>query len=300
MEIVVHADFVEDLRAELLARLAGGGYAVPPEVERDAMCTCEHYFNVRMRLLPSRRWKVRRSRELARKVLPEHLGRVVDAIEWRARNGESLRPFHHKPLADSGFNDALLNDWGIHHLHLGSPLPVQLPWTIRSKELLFVHATSEGELLLVDVRDHGSFVDNELLGIIRSNWPRAISDDEAVGATVDEGDAPPPEMRKALRKLGFTLLTRLADGTVYTPPGGGYMFNGLSSRVRMQADRTMERAHETEKRAREKAPLLANLVRKRAGVRLRELHLNLRLGAGHQPWNVIETQSKIVFPVGEG
>ena len=51
---------------------------------------------------------------------PEHIDALAQ-IERKIRIGENIGPYlSRKPFNKIGYNDALLNDWGIQHLHLGT------------------------------------------------------------------------------------------------------------------------------------------------------------------------------------
>lgn len=46
--------------------------------------------------------------------------------------------------------------------------------------------------------------------------------------------------RRQARKVGLTAAVQLNDGTVYHPPGGGYMSDGTAAIALFQADKTLE------------------------------------------------------------
>jgi len=47
---------------------------------------------------------------------------AFEIIKEKAKKGENLQPYLHRLLNKAEYNDDLLNDWGIHHLHLGVTL----------------------------------------------------------------------------------------------------------------------------------------------------------------------------------
>ena len=73
---------------------------------------------------------------------PEHVDALAQ-IERKIRNGESIVPYLSRRVLDVSYNDALLNDWGIQHLHLGTSMsnkPKHRGLLIEdTKELLYVY-----------------------------------------------------------------------------------------------------------------------------------------------------------------
>ncbi len=81
-------------------------------------------------------------------------------LSQRAKNGFIKKnPFSNELLARRDL-DMLLNDWGIHHLHLSNG----------SKELLFSIFT-ETDCYILDIGMHDRFADKKLVEIGVKNWP---------------------------------------------------------------------------------------------------------------------------------
>lgn len=300
MTTTIEADFREDARAHLLAELDAARFDVPSDVVADVEDVARFYFNIRWKMLSPRRRRVHRSRQLvarARTLAPA-TRQVVNAIERKSVAGEPLAPFLSERLTRMpDYDDPLLNEWGIHHLHLGGSQPRANGYVPRSGELLFVYAKAD-DLYLLDVCNHQSFLDDELVDVIHTNWQHVIEPFRAVGFTVDkEDDAATPEMRRMARRSGLSMLTRVADGTVYVAPGGGYMSNRLSARVLRQSDSFLEFIEGVEASCRTRAPELAGAISSKRGAPLLALHLNLRFDDGPSRMSVIETQTRHVFPV---
>lgn len=85
-------------------------------------------------------------------------------------------PYQHcptlKPIYGRRDYDLLLNDWGIHHLHLGhEPAPRKRGFLTRGSSLLF-GIFRHDEAYLIDIKGHGDFENEELAEITIANWPQ--------------------------------------------------------------------------------------------------------------------------------
>jgi len=93
------------------------GYVVNPNLSnRDISIT---YFNLQRRRIASAPRKVVLSAEFS---CPSTHIAGLELIKTKAANGEDLVPHQSTRLNDPSFDDALLNDWDIHHLHLGTTI----------------------------------------------------------------------------------------------------------------------------------------------------------------------------------
>lgn len=162
----------------------------------------------------------------------EHL-RGLAEVERKVTAGENLKPHLSKLLHEPSFNDPLLNDWSIHHLHLGTALGKD-GFVDRTGPVLFARF-DESAGYFIDVLSHGSWTMQRLVKSLHDNWPDSIQKFRLSGATglatpISDNDV------KVLRKKNANTMIDLGDGIVYLPIGGGYASSGLSSAVVMQAD----------------------------------------------------------------
>lgn len=143
------------------------------------------------------------------------------ALQVEVEQGDSLYP-RMTDQVTRHWNDDLLNDWGIHHFHLGTELR-RKGFYGRTKNVALAMVEPH-EVLLIDVLPHGSdypdtWTEDGLLRIVRQNWPAVMTRYRVPGAS----NLWPPlsaENRRKLRAAGISLMVEL-DGVVYTPPGGG-------------------------------------------------------------------------------
>jgi hypothetical protein len=246
--------FHDDARAWLAAELAEIDADVPaPDDPFKLACL---YFNAALRtIFPARRTvhtsAVLRAK-LASPTVDPTIVTAVREIVRRSQAGENLRPFQSTTVADARFQDQLLNDWGIQHLHVGAlhePRKVRRARMAKAgrrghfiggrNELLFAYV-ERADLYLIDLLDHGAFAEKGLLETMHREWPGVISRHVGrglQGAPLIDGrrEDVPAAKRKALRgKLNF--MTTMDDGTVYLSPGGGFSATGMNMKVVMAAD----------------------------------------------------------------
>lgn len=296
--LLVHANFLDDLRQILTERMRVNGIKMPPDANAGAVLV--EYLNSQGRLIEMRSRQVFWSRELLARKLPPNVSLAVRAIEQASAGGSNLNPYLSMRV-QKVYNDMLLNDWGINHLHLGLPGAGPPPFVGRTGTLLYVYVAEE-TLYFVDVRSHESFDDQVLIEIVHNNWPHLLAKSRAVD--VPGGHPLSREQRARLRgkvrgrrRGAVNALTQMADGTVYFPHGGGYVMKGLSLAVRVDADVRHDRICRHERWCKNNGDVLAAAIFERTERSLAELRLSLRLDDGDLL--VVETQSGVQFKIND-
>lgn len=289
---VVEADFLRDLRDLCVGTLTESGYVVPDGTNTHEACVL--YQNVRRRLIQPGHRRVVRSRELVARDLPAAEREGVERLAGVAAEGGDLSPFLSRKLVKSRFNDWLLNDWGIHHLHLGTLDGGKNGFSVGTESLLFVVVRKDA-LYLLDVLDHKSFSDARLVEIVHTNWPDLIAQFRVPWAKGVE-TAVTDEERARLRAVGIQPPLQLADGTVYGPMGGGYATSGLSIQVLRQADNMIEETRRLQVAVESAADWYANVVLEQKGMTLPKLRFRLA-GRNEKGFQILEEQSKCLFTV---
>lgn len=308
----VHANFLDDVRERLLGELRRAGYTIPKAWPRkrvkgappgasfdssSAEDVAILYFNVRHRAIDPTVRPVFHSREFKNEqgTYSQQTQLALLEIQRRSLAGESLLPFHHRALTEHPeYHDGLLNEWGVHHLHLGGIVPEHDGYTPRSSAVLCVVARSDA-LYFVRVHTHRAWSDYVLVEIVHENWPHLLEDDRAVGVSTRGEDALTPAEHQRMRDAGFTMLTTMKDGTVYVPPGGGYSMSGHSSAVVRRADRLLGRVRELQRHVEEHADEYASEIRKLRRNDVTELHFELELE--NEGMVIVETEMLVRFPI---
>jgi hypothetical protein len=138
----------------------------------------------------------------------------------------------------------LLNNWGVHHLHISSTVEADGFVERRPKEpLLFVSFTADAAYL-IDLMKHGDWCRDHVLEVLASEWPRA-------GVIYEvKGVAPPPpitEQQRANLRGNHYNAAFSSGGRTFMPRGfmsasGTTMEAWLYARYLLQRIREVETA----------------------------------------------------------
>ena len=181
--------------------------------------------------------KVQTSETLEKKLPNSRFNEAVIGIVSDIEKGADLRPYQSKGI-DKGIArpkshpprrsdlDMMLNDWQIHHLHLGQGCK-RKGFVGRTKELLFVFFDSD-TAYLIDIGIHGDWAKSELLKILMDELPEANAVIQlpmaASASDWAEGE------RKSLRSIGMSSFV-IVDDRVIMPVEGGIVTSGDSLKV---------------------------------------------------------------------
>ncbi len=237
------ASIFEDLRGRVVARLETARLSVPAEARTDVRGAVVAYLRVLHRSITPRARRVHRSAELrARELVIDPrmygaLGAVLDEIVAGADINQRLTRRHFK----AGFNDRLLNDLGVCHLHLGP--------RDGGRDITRTHVMSGGldQLLWAVVRNedvyclellpHAAFESFDFARVLYDNW-RFLLGPPLEGCSVDDDDALSVPMRSQLRRVG--LFSGIAiRGELFMP--GGFVKDGTSFDVVRPANGSLNR-----------------------------------------------------------
>jgi hypothetical protein len=253
----IEADFLRDWYELQRKTLEVLGYTLPPDATNEQVSFA--FFNVEKRRIEP---KPRRVLEASSFVCPQEHQLGYSALRLKIERGEDLRPYLSKGLLKADYDDMLLNDWGIYHLHLGQgPDSKDQSFVARTKEVLFAFFLEDTALVLC-LHPHGRGVPppwekNELISLLRSNWPDVLEKHLLRGMTGAD-DMLPEETRRKARQRGVGTFLEYGDGQVYAPPGGGYSTGGIATSVVVNSDRCAGIVADCEKAFREQIGELAS------------------------------------------
>lgn len=279
MIVTVNAEFHHDVRRHLLLMMSQAGIPVPPEIAGDPFKVCVAYWNVRLKIIDPRPRRIHHSKELLGRALPERIRVGLHVLELRCASGTEI----HLHLSDRAqrthTHDWLLNQWGIHHLHV---IPGGGP------ELLFVIVEPD-DIRFVDIADHTAFTSLRLPEIVLKNWPQHLAPWRMSRVQrIRTPQLTSDEIRVALR-AGVQPIVTLSDGYSYGPSGGGVTTaGGSSARAVDRACEVLNRATRLMREVERNAEEIANAM----GV----AELNLRYDLAND--RIVETSSGHVIPVG--
>ncbi|MDD4323968.1 MAG: hypothetical protein PHR37_03925 [Eubacteriales bacterium] len=218
LKIDLYSDWVEYLKIQLIHL----GYDNCLVKNGDDYCF--RYFNALLRLVDPVPRKVLIPTEFScQEENIMALGIIKDKIE----RGLDITPYLSKNIRKPDYHDELLNDWGIHHLHLGHERE-DSGFIERTRNLLFVRF-DERHAYFLNVMPHGYWAKKELVEIIHKNWPYLIKRFKINNVQIEE-DMSEEDVKK-MRKAGANTLFITEDGTIYFPIGGGYATSGINMNV---------------------------------------------------------------------
>jgi hypothetical protein len=219
-----------DYIALLRNNLNSSGFVVTGKISDENIFIS--FFNWQKRKIQAVRRKIYKSREFnCPAQFSNALKNIIDCIT----TGGDITPYLSKCLRRLDYSDPMLNDWGVHHLHLGDNIDV-IGFIERTGPLLFVKFTADSAYL-VNIYSHNAWAKLDIVEIIHSNWPEIIAPYK-VENVIDLAFTPNDENVKALRKTNINTMLQLKDGTVYAPIGRGYMSNGTATDVMQELTNT--------------------------------------------------------------
>lgn len=250
-------DLDADIRDLVLRELPSSSADFPA---LEAMATANlliEYLTWRHRIVSPRRRAVHRSTALHRylrraaarqrvQVVERVLGEISDGVDLTPRLSRQVREGYKPPRTGRARydQDRMLNDWGVHHLHLGdrgSPGT----FSTRTGDVLYV-AFTPTDAYAVGVFTHSDWVNDAVLKIIAQDWPdRGIIFGASGGMRL--ANKPNEAERKALRAGNVTVLFEYR-GRVFMPrwgitTAGTASSATMTSNAVMHAIRHFEEAH---------------------------------------------------------
>jgi hypothetical protein len=245
-------DFQSDWRARLSQKLADLGY--PNTGLDDEWTLFNKIANIERRNVAAKPRTLFVSKELA---CPVDLQSGLEELKRKVQAGEDLRPHLSTGILRIEEEDLLLNDWGIHHFHLGTGPHRSLPdFNERTGPVLFARVTQDA-FYMINVLGHGSWTDTDLIEILHRNWPASIIKFKAngvVGVAWPNNQKPTAQERQRMRKAGINVFIELADGTVYNPLALGLTSAGTNVAVTMQFNAYRRAMKELSKQVLDKMP----------------------------------------------
>lgn len=172
----------------------------------------------------------------------DHLADWVD-IQGAVAAGQDLHLYLSKLVDNAESTDALLNDWGVYHLHFCARPK-------RSGPLLFARITTRA-FYLIGVFGHGEWYENEIVETIHRNWPESVSRWRMMGVS---GSVLTTEQRRALRRNNLNAFFLTSDGVTYGPLGGGTTASGHNIFSVIEMDKEHDRLEQVEELLREALP----------------------------------------------
>lgn len=216
-------NFKEDLRLIILQELNGVGYSPKNKELRNAL---RILLNIRDKTISMSKRKVYISKELQSKELEEPYAESLKVIQKKFEKGQNINPYLSKCIMAVEKSDALLYDWGIHHLHLNLKFD-ENDFIERSDYLLFF-MLKDSEVFFIDVTPHKmknntTFVQHHLVHLLWDNWDYLLTPYRLEGV-LGTAEGWKDEQYKKLRKSNSNGLIEYR-GNVFSGAGGGLLCN---------------------------------------------------------------------------
>lgn len=272
MEYEIKMDFYGDWISFLKNQLQNAGYKINTNASQEDISI--QYFN----LLKRRVTPVLRSVLISNEFkCPSKCKAGLEIVKEKIEKGQDITPFLSTGLKKMEYDDGLLNDWGIHHLHLGTTMRND-GFVQRTGPVLFVRFDEE-YAYFINVMDHGRghepWFKQELVRIIHRNWPKSIEQfrlKEVLGLSN-------PITDKDIKTLRGHTLTFIEPekGVVYMPPGMGCATSGTSIEVVMVSDDYAIRMRNYEEVIRENIDEIVGDIKKHGINPKQELSFSLKI-----------------------
>ncbi|CAM5734346.1 hypothetical protein SAFG77S_11611 [Streptomyces afghaniensis] len=226
MKYEIKMDFYQDWISHLRKVLEKAGYSPATNQEEVSM----QYFNLLRRLIPAVPRKVRMAKEFT---CPPELRSGLCLVTEKIEQGKDLRSHLSRNIIDLDYDDDLLNDWDIYHLHLGTSIDDD-GFVKRTGPVLFVRFDGEFAYF-INVMGHGSWTNQDMIRIIHRNWPESIERFRIKGVLGLNNSLTNQDIKK-LRKAHVVSFIEPEPGVVYGPPGMGLTTSGIGLGVVRASD----------------------------------------------------------------
>ncbi|ELV7518313.1 hypothetical protein QMU85_003357 [Photobacterium damselae] len=163
---------------------------------------------------------------------PQNLETGWERLKHLIELGQDLTPNLSKLINNLNNKDSMLNDWGVHHFHLGETM--EGDFIQRTGPLLFALLV-DNKFYAIGIFEHGSWADQDIVEIIHRNWSSVIEKYQIKGVV---SSTPLTEQERLnLRKVNGNSFVTVQDGTTYAPIGGGVVSAGFNVQAVMSIDR---------------------------------------------------------------
>ena len=252
-DVAIELDIIGDYALFLRYFLVHGIGFTQAEVDKlsDDESVMLTYFRIQRRLVAPDPRTIHKAHDFS---CPPQYADALQEIERKIAIGESINHYLSRKLARSGFNDLLLNDWGIHHLHLGTkiiPAGEKNEGFIEgTKALLYVYFDANCAYFVKILETH-DFAAQILLQTMHDNWPHVLA---AYHNSHITGDRITDKEIKELRRKQINFCIALDDGTAYISIGGGITASGDNAEDVFRLNKLHHWAAEESKRVRAYVP----------------------------------------------
>lgn len=284
VELKFDKDFVEYIISEL------GKHNINVDNVNDHEKIKIKYFNFTKRLVPSIPRQVLKSNVFT---CPPELQSGLQLLENKITSGDNLFPNLSKQIINLDYNDSLLNDWGIHHLHLGASIESD-GFIQRTGPVLFARFDNT-KAYFINVMPHGSWTNQQIIKVLHNNWASSI-EGYRIKDVVGLDHIPTDDDVKKGRKFGVNILLEIEPGVVYAPIGGGYTTGKTGIDVMMRKIETNRLINQLEKHVKENSEKYGQQLKEQFGYMGTQLDFKLLIQNGE--YFAVEQNTNASFNLG--
>lgn len=225
--MAVEMNFIEDFAIIAADKLVEFGFE--PGSSADPEKVLHQYLSYLHRLIPAIPRTIHKPEGFH---CPEKYAQGLRILEEKIRMGENLQPYQSRKITSIDYKDMMLNDWGIHHLHLGVDMEISRPFIKGTKDVLFA-LFNKGNAYFLTIAGHSSWSEIEMIKIIHDNFPHVI-ESWRLKDVIGLSSVPDNETIRKYRGAQINSPIEIYPGVVYIGPGGGYAADGTNIKVVMK------------------------------------------------------------------
>ncbi|KIU35287.1 hypothetical protein [Atlantibacter hermannii] len=214
-------------------QLVNAGFRIPKETTNGYLPLL---LNMKKKFIEPRKRSVHFHSTLS---VPEKNRSGFTSLINKMKFGSNINGYQSHQLERADFHDDFLNDFGLHHFHLGETTQKTgkyKHYIKRTGNTVFAKVDRD-DIYVLGVFGHNSdennfiYSDEQLLKSLFDEWPHLLEQCRVRGVT---GQTFSPRERNTLRSKGLNVITALSDDIAIMSPGGGYMANKLSASVSIE------------------------------------------------------------------
>lgn len=280
IEIDLSSDWIKYMRSKIIT----SGYSADMTEHPDDLSY--KFFNIYRRRVPE---LSRTVHEPSKFSCPQEHQSGYIALKNKFANGDDVAPYLSKKILSNNYEDPLLNDWGIHHFHLGEY--ISNGFADRTGPLLFA-LVRDADIYCIDIKAHGAWSEQNLIRTLHEEWPETIEKYRIKGISGLTYQPTNNDVAQ-FRKAGVQTMVQLDEGVVYAPIGGGYSTAGTSIQAQMSADHYRHLVCNIEKYVKENADMFIEKLREH-GLRPKSKP-HFQLLVDEEGFHTIELGSGVMF-----
>lgn len=185
------------------------GFEIPSHKNFDK--NVENYLTFKNKtFFVDKKWKVVLNPELK---YATELQKGLDLLQEHLENGIDIQRHLSKNFVKE-YNDMLVNDWGIHHFHLGKMVEND-GFIKRTKDLAFIKFHND-KAYIIAIQPHGDWANKEFIETVDKYWSETIEHSLCKDVSSLSFN-PTNKQQEDFRKLGVNSAIQLKNGKVYMP-----------------------------------------------------------------------------------